>query len=84
MAKLKSDYTIELIDHFYDSLQKEYIIVLPFCEKGSLDGLMKEDNHWKLESIYLLLHQIQKGFMEMYKNNIWHLDLKPENILIKS
>ncbi len=82
MKKIKSDYTLDLLDHFYDEKLAAYILVLPFYRKGNLSTIMHRI--WDPKDILLFLFQIQKALIEIFKSNIWHLDLKPDNILIKS
>jgi serine/threonine protein kinase len=43
MQMTKSDYTIDLIDYFYDEDYEggSYIFVMPYCRDGSLSKLMQ-------------------------------------------
>ena len=47
MKTAHSDFTMELIDHFYDEDYQNgsYIFVMPFYKKGSLTEIIRND--WK-------------------------------------
>ena len=82
MLKAKSEYVLELFDHFYDDDLGSYIIITPYYRNGSFETLMSKD--WEFEELLLFFYQIAKGLFDLSKKDILHLDLKPENILIKA
>jgi hypothetical protein len=51
MASIESDYTLQLIDHFYDKNITSFILVTPFYKMGSFDLIMnnKEQKIWSLD-----------------------------------
>ena len=36
MKRAKSDYSVELVDNFYDPEEESYVLVMPYYRKGSL------------------------------------------------
>ena len=83
MKRAKSDYSVELLDNFYDPDTESYILVMPFYRKGSLAEQIKKIK--TQTDIICLLYQITMAFLVFDKHaGCWHLDLKPENILVKA
>ena len=53
MMRAKSDYTVELLDHFYDEDSKTYIFVMPYYRKGNLTDYL--DKKWDFSEILCFL-----------------------------
>lgn len=62
MKNAKSDYSLELYDHFFDRSNLQYILVMPFCKFGSLEKKINEN--WSLDSILLFMYQITQAFVD--------------------
>lgn len=83
MMRAKSDYTVELLDHFYDEDLRTYIFVMPYYSKGNLSNFL--DRVWSKLDILCFMFQICQAFLSFTKKGgCWHLDLKPDNILVKA
>lgn len=82
--RAKSDYTVELLDHFFDEETGTYVFVMPYYRKGNLSSLLSYTKWTKLD-ILSFLYQICQAFLSFNKKGAcWHLDLKPDNILVKA
>jgi serine/threonine protein kinase len=87
MMRAKSDYTVELLDHFFDEELITYVFVMPYYSKGSLqDHVSENSKRWDKLDILCFLYQICQAFLSFSQQGggCWHLDLKPDNILIKA
>lgn len=83
MMRAKSDYTVELLDHFYDENLCAYIFVMSYYSKGSLTNVLNKN--WTKLDILCFMYQICQAFLSFNKKGAcWHLDLKPDNILVKA
>ena len=84
MKRAKSDYSVSLIDNFYDPEEESYVLVMPFYRNGSLGDEIK--NIKSPTQVLCFLYQITMAFLSFDKNlgGCWHLHLKPDNILVKS
>ena len=84
MKKIKSKYIIELIDYFYDKINKGYCIVMELCD-GDLRQILKKykPNGLPLYLIKKIFSQLNEALKKLRDNGYIHRDLKPENILIK-
>ena len=79
MFEINHEHIIKFLSYFEDS---NYVyLVLPYCDKGNVEKLMKErniDNKTKLNYIYSIIDAIAY----LHQKKIMHRDIKPENILI--
>ena len=79
MYEINHEHIIKLLSYFEDS---NYIyLVLPYCDKGNLDTVLKTkliDNRTKLRYIYCIIDAVAY----LHQKKIMHRDIKPENILI--
>ena len=88
--KLSKILSHKNIVHYHEAFQndKMIIIIYEYCDKGSLDGYIKElqtenDTFIKEKKIKDILIQLKDAMVYMNKHNIVHRDIKPENILFK-
>jgi hypothetical protein len=42
MKNAKSDYSLDLVDHFFEEENKVYILVMPYCKLGSIEAHMDQ------------------------------------------
>lgn len=56
-------------------------MVLPFCERGSLDDLLKAGHFSTLEAVHLASSQIAAGMQYLHARDVIHGDLSPANVL---
>jgi serine/threonine protein kinase len=83
MCTLRHPNIVIFMGSCIDADQKKMVMVMEFCSKGSLYGLL----HSKEASIndamrYSLAHQIVRGLMYLHETNCIHCDLKSHNILL--
>ena len=67
-------------DYFREGLI--FVIIMEYCEKGSISELMKNDKNLVKDKILIYSHQIISALEALHSNNIVHFDIKPQNILI--
>ncbi|CDW79082.1 kinase-like protein [Stylonychia lemnae] len=74
------------IIRYYDSSLDPPCIVMEYCQKGSLDKMIKDAKQMNKqipeEEVLRIVKQILKGLKNCHKNKLVHRDLKPANILI--
>ncbi len=58
------------------------VLVLEFCDQGSLDNILFEREILSVEKQLELLLGIARGILHLHKNNIVHRDLAARNILL--
>lgn len=59
------------------------MLVLEYCDKGSLDSYLMYNQHLlKKEEGYAIFAQILKGVQILHIKGIIHRDIKPANILV--
>ena len=56
-------------------------MVLPFCESGSLDDLLKAGHFRSLDAVHLAATQISAGMQYLHARDVIHGDLSPANVL---
>ena len=69
------------IHHIFED-QKNFYIIMEFCENGELFNRIVEKKFLTEEEASLFYYQLINGLEYIHKNNIVHRDLKPENLLL--
>lgn len=64
----------------YDIKEKNILIILEFCEGGSLKGQMAK-NKYSEQEVNFIAYQIVRGLSGLHALGIIHRDLKPDNVL---
>ena len=64
-------------------MEKEFVIVMEYCDGNLKQYLKSRKNAFNSSEIYELLTQLNNTFQIMYENKIVHRDFKLENILYK-
>ena len=82
ILKKMSEYENSVKLYYFFEEEKDYIIVLEFCDKD-LNKLLKEKGKLSSSEILHIMEGLNKPFKYMHKNGILHRDIKPENIMIK-
>jgi len=75
--------TLKLFEYF--ETKEKYILVFNYCEKN-LEEYIKEnykDKKMPIDEIKLLFLGLNKGFNNLYKENVIHRDIKINNIMIE-
>ena len=75
--------TLKLYESF--EIKDKYILVFNYCEKN-LEEYVREnykDEKMPIDKIKLLFLDLNKGFKNLYKENIIHRDIKINNIMIE-
>lgn len=67
--------------HEYFEHNNYYVLILNYCNRGSLKDLIKRGPIPEPDAVYYLI-QIINGFMELSKHKIFHRDIKPDNLLL--
>ena len=69
---------------YLDSIEENYYyyIIMEYCDT-TLAKKIKEENGLKLNTIQMILRQLNINLKKLNELNIIHKDIKPENILIK-
>ena len=69
----------------------ELRLVMEYCDRGSLGGLLKdhggfigEDGQLDYAAVLETAADVAKGMIHLHKNNICHNDLKANNVMFKS
>ena len=79
---IKMDHpNIVKIFEFYNG-EKEYYLIMEYCEGGELFDKIVKSNLTEVQCAYIM-YQIISAVNYCHKMKIIHRDLKPENILIK-
>ena len=79
---IKMDHpNIVKIFEFYNG-EKEYYLIMEYCEGGELFDKIVKSNLTEIQCAYIM-YQIISAVNYCHKMKIIHRDLKPENILIK-
>ena len=79
---IKMDHpNIVKIFEFYNG-EKEYYLIMEYCEGGELFDKIVKSNLTEIQCAYIM-YQIFSAVNYCHKMKIIHRDLKPENILIK-
>ena len=79
---IKMDHpNIVKIFEFYNG-EKEYYLIMEYCEGGELFDKIVKSNLTEIQCAYIM-YQILSAVNYCHKMKIIHRDLKPENILIK-
>ena len=79
---IKMDHpNIVKIFEFYNG-EKEYYLIMEYCEGGELFDRIVKSNLTEIQCAYIM-YQILSAVNYCHKMKIIHRDLKPENILIK-
>lgn len=82
MSALNHEHIVRYVDE-HDSQDSESMIIMEYCEPGSL-----HDQHTKSrfneEEIVTIMTQAFSAVDYLHQNNVTHRDLKPKNILIRS
>ena len=69
------------IHHIFED-QKNFYIIMEFCENGELFNRIVEKKFLTEEEASIFYYQLINGLEYIHKNNIVHRDLKPENLLL--
>ena len=75
--------TLKLFDYF--EIKEKYILIFNYCEKN-LEEYVQEnykDGKMPIDDIKLLFLDLNKGFNNLYKENVIHRDIKINNIMIE-
>ena len=77
---------IDVHDGFMTSQPRLLFIVMPYCEGGDLDGLIKITKKTKSnineDKIVKWTIQIALAMHFLHENNVIHRDLKPNNVML--
>jgi len=75
--------TLKLFDNF--EIKEKYILVFNYCEKNLEEYIQEnyKDNKMPIDDIKLLFLDLNKGFKNLYKENVIHRDIKINNIMIE-
>lgn len=61
------------------------VLILEYCEGGSLDKLVQDSKFKPSLALHLeLISGIARGMLHLHKNNIIHRDLAARNILVRT
>jgi serine/threonine protein kinase len=71
-----------LVPRHYDVCEGCPYIVMPICERGSLEDSLIRKQHFSERELCLILFQMAKALSYLHENGILHNDVKPANILI--
>lgn len=82
MNKINHSNIMHLYDYF--ETDNNYYLVINYCNKGDLEGYLKQKKIRYLGEAEALevLRQIMNGFMELRKYKVMHRDLKLSNIFL--
>lgn len=67
----------------YDIFEGSPYLVMTFCEKGSVSGLLEDKGNFDEEEIASLLLHVARGLSYLHEQGLIHQDIKPDNILIE-
>jgi len=75
--------TLKLFDNF--EIKEKYILVFNYCEKNLEEYIQEnyKDDKMPIDDIKLLFLDLNKGFKNLYKENVIHRDIKINNIMIE-
>ncbi|MCD6488272.1 MAG: protein kinase [Desulfurococcales archaeon] len=79
LSSLRHPHIVEIVAGGVDSGMP--YVVMEFCEKGSLRGVLESQGRLGIADALLICIQIADVLRYIHSNNIVHRDLKPENIL---
>ncbi len=67
---------------YFDVNEKFPYLILPYCELGSLDRIIRKRQEIDETLVVRVLTQISGALAYLHENQIVHQDIKPDNILI--
>ena len=82
ILKRMSQYENSVKFYYYFEEEKEYILVLEFCDTD-LKKISEAKGRFTSSEILSIMEGLNKPFKFMHNNGILHRDIKPENIMIK-
>ena len=77
LKKINSPYVARIAD--LGTYKKRQVIVIPFYERGSLEGKIIRS----LQELKPLIFQLNEGLRALHEQGIIHKDIKPANIMIR-
>ncbi len=80
MMDFKSDYIVDVYDHFREGAY--YHIVLEYVDGVSLDELLRRERYLPEEIALLILRDTCRALAYAHKRGVVHRDIKPGNILL--
>ena len=75
--KLKSPYTVYLLDMITDLENNYFFFVMDFEENGNLETFISDNPHISDSQIITICIEILRGLIFLKENKIIHGDLKP-------
>ena len=82
ILKRMSQYENSVKFYYFFEEEKEYILVLEFCDTD-LKKISETKGRFTSSEILSIMEGLNKPFKYMHNNGILHRDIKPENIMIK-
>ena len=82
ILKRMSQYENSVKFYYYFEEEKEYILILEFCDTD-LNKLLTKKGRFSSTEILSIMEGLNKPFKYMHSNGILHRDIKPDNIMIK-
>ena len=82
LSKMMHPNIINIYDYFNE--KNYYVLVLKFCENGSLEDYLIQNENIPESKLMEWAKQILGALSYMHQNNASHHDIKPSNILIDS
>ena len=75
--KLKSPYTVDLLDMITDLENNYFFFVMDFEENGNLETFISDNPNISDSQIITICIEILRGLIFLKENKIIHGDLKP-------
>jgi formylglycine-generating enzyme required for sulfatase activity/serine/threonine protein kinase len=69
---------------YFDIYNGSPYLVMPYCERGSLNGLLMEQGQLSEQEIAKVLLQTSDALAYLHSEGIIHQDIKPDNVLINN
>ena len=80
LVKLNHPNIIRMYDHFEG--EGLYFIILEYCQKGTVEELIKPGKGIQVDTIFNYINQIIDILSFMRSKNLSHMDLKPSNFFL--